>query len=59
MPKGFTLDGYPAQVSLHAASDAQTVCQIWEAHRGELDLWEPFARLAEAIEETQKGAKAA
>lgn len=41
--------------SSHSKSDQEEVMQ-WESALGEWDLTEPFARIQEAIEETQKAA---
>ena len=54
--KRFELAGYPAAVSLRRPEDCQTIVQQWQSHVDELDLMEPFARLREAINETQAGA---
>jgi len=46
------------QVSLPAerGDDRDTVTTQWQALTTELDLWEPFGRIHEAIEEAQRGA---
>jgi len=46
------------RVSLPAGrrDDKETVTKRWQALTTELDLWEPFGRIHEAIEEAQRGA---
>ena len=39
--------------------DQTTIAQAWETHAPDLDLWEPFGRIRTAIEEAQRGARAA
>jgi hypothetical protein len=54
--EGFKFGGHFASISRHHPSDHQTVLDRWAPHSGGFDLLEPFARLSEAIEETQSGA---
>jgi hypothetical protein len=42
---------------LHAhEADAQTVAERWQPYASEFDLWEPFARIREAIDEARRNA---
>ena len=52
----FQLDRRNAAVAQRYAEDREIILQRWRPYEGELDLWEPFARLADAIEEAQRGA---
>ena len=52
----FQLDRRNAAVAQRYAEDQEIIVQRWRPYEGELDLWEPFARLADAIEEAQRGA---
>lgn len=49
------LDGHAAACSKPAHGDLQAVAEQWAPHAGNFELIEPFARLGEAIEETQSG----
>ena len=52
----FQLDQKNAAVDQRHAEDQQVILQRWRPYEGELDLGEPFARLADAIDEAQRGA---
>ena len=41
------------------SSDQPTLLRIWKDHGHSLDLLEPFGRIREALEEAQKGVRAA
>jgi hypothetical protein len=45
--------------ALHYAGDQQTILTAWPRETDCLDLAEPFARIREAIEEAQRGARQA
>jgi hypothetical protein len=53
---GFALAGLEVAVSAQTAEDAPRVQQWWEPYADQLDLREPFTRLRDAIDETQRGA---
>ena len=52
----FELEGCPAAVEERYQRDRDDILESWQAQACELDLWEPFGRLHEAIEEAQRGA---
>jgi len=52
----FQLDRRTAAVAQRYSDDQEVILQRWRPYADELDLWEPFARLADAIDEAQRGA---
>ena len=52
----FTLGGNCVGLAEARGEEQATVTQRWQALTTELDLWEPFGRIHEAIEEAQRGA---
>jgi hypothetical protein len=55
----FVLARNKAVVAPHYSSDEAAIRQSWPAQAEHLDLLEPFARIREALEEAQKGTRAA
>ena len=52
----FSLGNNRVRLSAEHGDDKETVTERWQALTTELDLWEPFGRIHEAIEEAQRGA---
>ena len=49
----FTIDGIQAATLETHIDDQQAILDAWQPYRGNLDLFEPFTRIREAIEEAQ------
>ncbi len=52
----FQLAGHEASVADEHARDRDKVMEHWAPHVDAMDLFEPFSRLHEAVEEAQRGA---
>lgn len=55
----FKLDAAQVAIENRFSSDQPTVLEHWKAYGHSLDLSEPFSRIREALEEANKGARAA
>jgi len=55
----FSLARNCVRPALHYSSDEVAIREAWPAQADQLDLLEPFARIREALEEAQKGTRAA